>query len=844
MRVLVRAGLILLALLIIAGVAGGFWARRQLTASLPQLDGTLTVAGLSAPVTIARDDLGIPTVVGKSREDVARALGVLHAQERFFEMDLSRRRAAGELAALVGSRALPPDREIRVHRFRAVARRALAALEPRERAVLDAYTAGVNSGLSSLGTPPFEYVLLRQDPKPWLPEDSLLVVLSMFITLQDYTGSYESTLATMHDVLPAEMVAFLAPDGTEWDSPLVGPAFSVPPIPGPEVYDLRTKRSKLPEHIEMRPPRKEETRSTPNFQLPTPNELPTTNAQWSSLIAAFMGVDGSSPELMLGNESRSNDAIGSNNWAVAGRLTEDGGALVANDMHLTVRVPNTWYRAWLEWPDPSNGSSPIRLIGITLPGVPALVVGSNTHIAWGFTNTYADWSDLVLLELDPQDRNRYQTPGGWRNFERHDEVIEVAGRAPEHVSVMSTIWGPVIEPDHRGRPRALRWVAHDAERLGVASAALETARTVDEAFDAVNGLGTPGQNFVVADEQGHIGWTVYGSIPRRAGFDGRIPQSWADGSRGWNGWLAASEYPRLRDPQSGRIWTANARVVDGEMLARLGDGNYEVGSRARIIRDRLMARERFAPRDLLDIQLETNAAFLSRWRDLLLKTLTPSVVASDGKRAQLRDLVERTWDGRASAASAGYRLTRMFREEVTDEVIAFVLRECFDADPGFDYRTIRRREGPIWKMVSERPQHLLAPQFADWDKLLLVAVNQVVQRATEEGGLAAPWSRSNVTAYRHPLSSAIPIIGGRLDMPLQPLSGDLYTPRMHWGANAASERMVVSPGREASGIMHMPTGQSGHPLSPYYANSHGAWINGEPTPFLPGETRHTLTLTP
>ena len=128
---------------------------------------------------------------------------------------------------------------------------------------------------------------------------------------------------------------------------------------------------------------------------------------------------------------------------------------------------------------------------------------------------------------------------------------------------------------------------------------------MDEAFDAVNGLGTPGQNFVVADSGGHIGWSIYGSIPRRVGLDGRLPASWAAGSRGWSGWLSTPEYPRLRDPESGRIWTANARVVNGDMLAKLGDGNYEVGSRARIIRDRLTAKDRFAPSDLLDIQLET-----------------------------------------------------------------------------------------------------------------------------------------------------------------------------------------------------------------------------------------------
>ena len=790
---------------------------RQLRASLPQLDGTLQVAGLSAPVSIVRDSLGIPTVRGASRVDVARAIGVLHAQERFFAMDLARRRAAGELAALVGARALAADREIRLHRFRAGAERAVANMTPEARGVLDAYAAGVNTGLTSLGAAPFEYLILRQNPRPWLPEDSLLVVLSMFITLQDYTGSYESTLATMSDLMPKPMVDLLVPDGTEWDSPVVGTAFSVPPIPGPDVYDLRARRSGKKERIVLPPPRQE-------------TSLPPGVRHWPWAL----GFD----------SDRSESAVGSNNWVIAGRLTADGAPLVANDMHLTVRVPNTWYRAALEWPDPSSPSGPLRLIGITLPGVPALVVGSNTHIAWGFTNTYADWTDLVLLEVDPQDLSRYRTPEGWRAFDRHDEVIEVAGAPPEHLPVSWTIWGPVVTPDHRGRARAIRWVAHDVERLAVASAALETAHTVDEAFDAVNGIGAPGQNFVAADTEGHIGWTVYGSIPKRVGFDGRLPHSWADGARGWNGYLSPAEYPRLRDPESGRLWTANARVVDGEMLAKLGDGSYEVGSRARIIRDRLMAKDQFTPADLLDIQLETSATFLARWRDLILRTLTPAAIADNGARAHFRDVLERTWDGQASAGSAGYRLTRQFREEVSNAVIAFVLAECYEADASFDYRTVRRREGPIWKLVTEQPMHLLDPAYATWDALLVAAVDRVIERAGGASGLVEPWSRSNITAYRHPLSSAIPFFGSRLDMPVQPLSGDLYTPRMHWGANAASERMVVSPGREASGIMHMPTGQSGHPLSPYYANSHPAWVNGEATPFLPGATEHTLTLMP
>jgi penicillin amidase len=283
------------------------------------------------------------------------------------------------------------------------------------------------------------------------------------------------------------------------------------------------------------------------------------------------------------------------------------------------------------------------------------------------------------------------------------------------------------------------------------------------------------------------------------------------------------------------------------MLARLGDGGYEVGSRARQIRDRLQARDTFAPADLLAIQLDARAGFLSRWRDLMLRVLTPRAVAGhDGRRA-LREALTTTWTGAADPQSAGYRLVRAFREQVMTDTIAFVLADCYEADPAFDYTTVRRREGPIWALVTLQPMHLLDPAFASWDALLLASMDTVVQQTLASGVgtlAAATWEGYNATAYRHPLSPALSFASRWLDMPARPLPGDLFTPRMRWGTLTSSERMIVSPGRERDGIMHMPTGQSGHPLSPFYANSHAAWADGTPTPFLPGPAVHTLTLVP
>ena len=773
-------------------VAGGVYVRSQLRASLPRVEGEATIAGLDRPVRVDRDALGVPTMVGESREDVARALGFVHAQDRFFQMDLQRRQPAGELAALVGPRALVIDEESRRHRLRDVAQRAFAQTEPSYRAVLEAYAEGVNAGLASLGAVPPEYLLLRATPEPWRPEDSILTVLAMFNTLQGRQALFEQTIGAMRDALPEPMFRFLSAYGSEWDTPVIGEGSVRPAIPGPEVFDLRKTRARL---------------------APQPS---VTDGELDTII-------------------------GSNNWAVDGAHTASGVALVANDMHLSIGVPIIWYRASMAFPDADG--APQKITGVSLPGLPSMVVGSNGHVAWGFTNTGGDWSDLVRIEPDPRDAHKYLTPEGPKAFDIFQETLVAKGAPSKTLAVRWTIWGPIIWKDARGREYAQHWVAHDATTLASDITKPERTRSVDDLLAAIAGLGIPNQNVTMGDDTGRIAWTVGGAIPKRVGLDGMTPESWADGTRRWDGYLASADFPRIVDPPSGRIWTANAPVVAGAMLATLGEGGYADGIRARLIRDRLMTLDKATPIDMLAIQLEDKALYLDRWRTLALKLLARDTT---GPRAEFKRLVETTWTGRASRDSAAYRLVRQFRLALVRDVMTTLTAPATAIDPTFDFSRTARGEGPVWQLVTEQPAHLLNPAFKTWDDWMLAAVDRVIADLTiDEAPLAErTWGEANRAEFLHPLAAGIPLFGKYLNMPHDPLPGDTYTPRAQAPRTGPSERMAVSPGREHEGILHIPTGQSGHPLSPHYGDQYRAWLNGEATPFLPGPAVSTMMLAP
>ncbi len=242
MKRLKQIGLGLLGLLFL-GIAAAWWVLR---ASLPLLDGSLALAGLAGPVSVDRDHAGVVTLRADNRVDLARALGFVHGQDRFFQMDLSRRLSAGELSALFGPATLKTDMGNRIHRFRAVAQRKCAQMSADEQKLLQAYADGVNQGLNSLGAWPFEYWLLGVEPKSWLPEDSMLVLFSMFLDLHDGSGEREALRVAIKEFYPAGLAGFLQPAGGPWDAPLMGEAAQAPAVPGPEVLDLRVLSASVP----------------------------------------------------------------------------------------------------------------------------------------------------------------------------------------------------------------------------------------------------------------------------------------------------------------------------------------------------------------------------------------------------------------------------------------------------------------------------------------------------------------------------------------------------------------------------------------------------------------------
>jgi penicillin amidase len=751
-----------------------------LTASLPRRAGSALLPALTAEVTIELDVHAIPRIHAASADDAFRAQGFVHAQERFFQMDLIRRSAAGTLRELIGRRALDRDLGRLPLGFERRARAVLAELPPRQREWLSAYADGVNAGLADLRSRPPEYWLLGSKPAPWAATDSLLVAFALAALLST-NHELERPQAVMQATMPPALYAFLTPSGMRHDRPLAAgsddPTGGYRPLPIPSAADIDLRG-----------------------------------------IDAAPIPDGVVAPPMIGQAA-------SNQWAVAATRSAGGRALLANDPHLELSLPNLFYRAEL-----LIAGRAVRGVGV--PGLPGILIGASDDLAWGATASYADQSDWVVVELDPLDAGRYLTPEGSETF-AIESVDVAAGGERAAVELVETRWGPVLAADGLGRPLALKatWLAPGGLDLRILELAF--AENVDAALAIIASWSGPALSWTVVDRAGAIGWALNGPLPRRSGFDGAAPASFADGSHGWQGLNAV---PTLAGVP--RLVNANNRPLPADAAGTLGR-IWMRPYRARRIDELLSAAERFSERDFLAMQLDTDAFAYEPYRALILELVADD--ETDPALVRARALAA-AWNGRADLASPAFNLLQRYYEALLQAVLGPLMRPALAVDPSFVYRWPLADE-PLLRLLEERPAHLLAPGNDDWPALLRRTLVATLTDIERERPLATPWGEINRLAVAHPLAE-LPLIGRWLRLPAAAQPGSAVSVRVAEPGRGAVFRLVVSPAAPEAGILQMGGGQSGHFLSPTFKSLQDDWTRGAATPFLAGPTVASFALLP
>lgn len=796
---------------------------------------TAPIPGLIAPVSVMMDAAEVPTIQARSEADAYRALGALHATHRFAQMDMMRRFAAGETAELLGQSAVAADKEKRALRGRDVARACVQMLDARERALLGAYVEGVNAGVAALPALPIEHMLLGVTPAPWRDEDCVLVYLSMFHSLSR-SGRADAIYADARDHLPPALLDFVASPLSRWDCPVIAEASppAMPPIPDEHVIDLRgvnasamdppAPKSDAPKSsTPMSPPksRKQSTSADP------PHDLP----QHAMERALHQSSSDDADQLAWLERAA---CAGSNAWVVSGARTTDGRAILANDPHLMITAPILWYRCRLQWPD-------VDWMGLSIPGMPGIVIGTNGQVAVGYTNTTGDFEDLVEVEVDPADPSRYLTPEGSERFGTRTQTIEVRGSEPVTYDERTTRWGTVtgsrMGSDGVERPTVTLWVGARPDAINFRSLGMASAKSVDEAVQLLSSWYGPSQNAMLADAQGHIGWVATGWIPDRRGHDPRVPWRPSVDGEPWLSGIDPELRPSIVDPPEGVIVTANHRAVPLDACGVMGY-YWANPERAHRVQELLAAPGKVDESRCVAMQLDTRVEGLEPYRAFVLRAIPQSAASSD--LASIRAAVA-AWNGRADADQPAVAFLTSLQRSIDRRLTALITAWAVAQQGGGGFRLRAVHDEPWLRLIEAQPAHWLPEGVASWDAFLLDAIRE----AADKDPADAAWGERNRAKFASPVADAVPkMMKSMVTLDDGPQSGHFRAVRVHTQRAAASARLVVSPGHESDGILQTPGGQSGDPRSPHYRSLHAAWREGTPTPLLPAVGAPLLVFTP
>lgn len=782
--------------------------------SIQPYDGSLPLAGLEGRATVWFDEFAIPSIEAGSETDLYRAQGFVHASERLWQLELYQRIARGQLAEMFGDVALEADRLIRTLDLWGAAERGAAALTPGQRALLEAYAEGVNGRLESWSGPwPPEFLILGIDPRPWSPQATIAIGKIMALDLSTWRTELDRILA--HARLSAEKLAELDTGYPPWGPTILqdGPARG---RTGDSAFASRRVASGGA------------PRDTPSGRGPFTSHGPIARRGFESLEAEDSPPADAAhaPDpTWAGLEFLAGFALSaSNSWALAGTRTSDGHPLLASDMHLTLRAPATWYVNALH----ASGSG-LHVAGLTIPGVPGVVVGYNRDLAWAFTNGMVDDADFAVETVSP-DRATYGSGDGWAPFSVRRESIAVRGREEPVVhEVRETSRGPVITDviPADGLTLSLLWTGRETRPELPGLLGMNRARTADEFDESVRAFRSPHQNVIYATTRGELGYRLSGSVPRRVGFDGAMPISAeAPGGAGWAGYWPADSMPTVRDPDSGFLASAN-NLQSIRSYGSVGV-DYPLPFRARRIVDRLANAGDWTRDEMRDLQLDTYSLWARR--------LLPRAIAAArrvGADSIAREL--ESWNGRVSVESSQATLFHVW---------LYMLRVRIAAD---EYRGDPDGWFPDGALLD-----ILESGDGGWvddvrtpDRESLEDLEREAMRAAIDHAGGRRWGEVHLERSRHLLGTV-----GWLDRLFgfhvgpYPGAGGPYTVRpddpVRWSAldssswelpivseYGPSERFIAHlvPGR-ARGYFLLPTGQSGNPLSRHYRDMLDRWASG------------------
>ncbi|QWD64884.1 penicillin acylase family protein [Polynucleobacter sp. MWH-UH2A] len=772
--------------------------------------GKRTIKGLGDSVVISFDEVGIPHIKANSQTDALFALGYIHATERSWQLEMNRRIASGRLSEILGQDTVSIDRFIRTLGVKRAAEKQFDKYPIATKRLLQAYADGVNTGNASLGWAlPVEYFLTGSKPGHWSPTDSVAWMLMM---AYDLGGNWQKELQRL------ELSQYLSTKQV-WEV--------IQPYSQGELVS-NMDFAKMYHDLNV-------FNTNPKGENPKSKKLPST-------------------ELSVNDLPGGKDGIGSNNWVFSGKLTDTGKPLLANDPHLGLSAPAIWYFAHLDAPG-------LNVIGGTLPGIPAVVLGRTEKFAWSFTNTNPDVQDTYLEQLDPNNPSMYRGPNGMLPFTVRQEIIDIKGAAPLTFIVKETRHGPVISDSYARVQRvidtdryalALRWTALDHENQSVAGLLeMNRAKDLDSFKAALHKNYAPMQNVVMADTEGNISYQAAGVAPKRTlhqGLYGIAPAPGWDKQYDWAGYLPFDQLPVSNNPEQGWIATANQQIIAANNPNPL-TADWDVPTRYDRIVQLIKARNAFDTQYVKTMQSDT----LSLGATPLLE-LFKSSQPKHPLGTKVLELIQ-NFDGNMSADSPSALIFNAWADQLTRNVYSRLSYLFFDnyGARNFRYPLISVLQNPNspWCDIPKTPTVETCAESSN------IAFDRALEYLSDQYGndpKSWSWGKAHTAISEHRPLSKIPVLGKLFNI-TTPFPGDSFSINVgrlelnnssnpYETLQAPSLRTIYDLSDLEKSLFIYQAGQSGWVQSPWYRNMSSLWAKNEylPLQMKPEKTARTLEL--